>query len=294
MKKIVAVIIGVTLISCSFKMYLGNAPMPETASVTALSNSSAASEENAQPQTRLWDNDGAIKSGGEDGETALNSEIFDSEQKLGLHIGVLIKSINTGSGRYKQNTISYAESFYDKVFGNGTDGVLLILNLKFRYCYIVTSGRAMVALSKSDCEEIVDSMKENLQKEDYAGAIRVFLSETEDALSLSPLSSVTPNEVQKSTRNAVVADERSKLGLVGVGTAIGVIISVFVVCNTLARYKIRPVSNANVYLEQDTINLTQRSDTMVRTFTSCEHINSSSNSSFGGGGSSHGGGGGSW
>ena len=190
--------------------------------------------------------------------------------------------------RDKENE-EYADDFYDyNDFGMSFDynsGVLLLRNTNPSdpYYHMSTTGNAQLYLSDSRINYILDNIYSDIKSGNYYEGFSKWISYTDNYIK-SGYPSTASNYYLDNNGNLIRAKLKYHLPLVPAflmalavaGTIIGIMIS--------KNKMVKKASKAGEYLDTNSINITKREDTFLRSHTSSYTISSSS------GGGHHGGG----
>lgn len=260
--------------------------------------------------------DGAELLSGEE-EEQLQTEITDLAAELEMDI-VIVTTADAGG----KTAMAYADDFYDEGnFGYSTDGetgILLLIDMDNRECYISTAGDAIAAFTDRDVEDMLDDIVPWLSDGEYYQACAAFLqdvayygtnADTAQNGSYHP----ETNRFQEYTREELLENQRkavwreafsarsiaSHLVISAVIGGVAVLLMVFSVRNQKA-------ASGCAYIRPDSERLRERSDVKVNTTVVTRrieqpHQNNGNHGSHGGGGfssshtshggASHGGGG---
>ena len=194
--------------------------------------------------------------------------------------------------RDKENE-EYADDFYDyNDFGMSFDynsGVLLLRNTNPSdpYYHMSTTGNAQLYLSDSRINYILDNIYSDIKSGNYYEGFSKWISYTDNYIK-SGYPSTASNYYLDNNGNLIRAKLKYHLPLVPAflmalavaGTIIGIMIS--------KNKMVKKASKAGEYLDTNSINITKREDTFLRSHTSSYTISSSSGGGHHGGGhSSH-------
>lgn len=115
-----------------------------------------------------------------------NAGVLDNEQRAeaidgiraaseiaGYNIGVVITA-DVGSDKSDSAVVRLADEYYDGFFGEGTDGVLFLINNDTKYDVISTSGKCISLYTSSRLNEIFDVTDAKLSNGNYFEAIESF------------------------------------------------------------------------------------------------------------------------
>lgn len=238
----------------------------------------------------------------------------DEEQLLKTRIDKFIEDNNmdmvivTDSFTYyndKENE-AYADNFYDyNDFGINYEhntGVLLLRNANPSdpYYHMSTSGDAQLYLNDSRVDSILDNIYDDIHEGRYLDGFIRFVNETDNYIKLGMPSSAENYYVDDDgNMHRLKGKYHPPLAVAGLAGLIvtGIVIGIMVSKNKM----IKKATRAEEYIDKESINITNRQDTFIRSHTSSYTVSSSSggHSSGGGGhsfhsgssGFSHGGGG---
>lgn len=194
----------------------------------------------------------------------------------------------------------YAADFYDyNDFGLDYDkysGVIIIRNVNSynKYFNIYTFGDAQIYFPYERCEDILDTIYDDIHLENYLSGFGKFISECERYYKLG---------IPYSSKNKYVDDKgfvHTKYVIPYMGAVIfSFIITIIIMIILISKNKmVKKAINADVYLDSNSVNYTKMEDRFINTHTTSYTISSSSGSGGGGGshigssGGGHGGGGG--
>ena len=221
-----------------------------------------------------------------------------------------------GSSDYNKSDYeieAFADSSYDKIFGEETDGVFYYIDLSGRspaYDYISTSGKAVLLYQKNidniflQLDNYLPASGQTVYSEDIENAIEEFLNLLKSYSNKIPSSMEYYYDESSGKymfmKNGEFLVSRNKpitynLFFMGICIIIGLVTTVIVYFVTKHRYKFKKSQNSMVYVKNEKTVFNKNIDMFIRTYTTKHKIETSSSSgSRGGGGHSgggHGGGG---
>lgn len=201
----------------------------------------------------------------------------NAKQFIGeCNLDIVIVTINENN---KGSAMEYADDFYDyNSFGTGEkdSGILFLIDMYNRKLWISTTGKA-ISIYNSEIDPILDDCIVPMKNSEYFKCANTFIT---------------------SSKESYKSVKRGKwLG----GFTFAIIISlavptIFCLVKKSKHKAIKLATNANTYLEKESVNIIKSRDNFVRTYTSRVARVESSSSSGGGShsgssGASHGGGG---
>lgn len=238
--------------------------------------------------------------------------IQQTSEELQMNIYVYI----AGSSDYNKSDYeieTFADSSYDEIFGEETDGVFYYIDLSGRspaYDYISTSGKAVLLYQKnidnifSQLDNYLPASGQTVYSEDIENAIEKFLNLLKSYSNKIPSSMEYYYDESSGKymfmKNGEFLVSRNKpitynLFFMGICIIIGLVTTVIVYFVTKHRYKFKKSQNSMVYVKNEKTVFNKNIDMFIRTYTTKHKIETSSSSgSRGGGGHSgggHGGGG---
>lgn len=238
--------------------------------------------------------------------------IQQTSEELQMNIYVYI----AGSSDYNKSDYeieTFADSSYDEIFGEETDGVFYYIDLSGRspaYDYISTSGKAVLLYQKnidnifSQLDNYLPASGQTVYSEDIENAIEEFLNLLKRDSNKIPSSMEYYYDESSGKymfmKNGEFLVSRNKpitynLFFMGICIIIGLVTTVIVYFVTKHRYKFKKSQNSMVYVKNEKTVFNKNIDMFIRTYTTKHKIETSSSSgSRGGGGHSgggHGGGG---
>lgn len=242
----------------------------------------------------------------------INEDIQETAEKLNMNIMIYL---GDSSGWSEERTKDFADSAYDDIFGENTDGVFYYMDLSEdsdAYDYISTSGIANIYYgSKTDdmLESIFSYLPatgEPVTDTQIQRGIRQILSVFDEYCGGTPgmfdyyYDDDTGKYTYFRSGQTYVTYKRPVSVLLLRGALYGIIPGIIVgLCFyfiTKKRYKFKSSCDPSVYVSRNETAFSVRDDRLIRTRTTKHKIESSSGGSHGGGGGggggSHGGGGG--
>ncbi len=236
-------------------------------------------------RVRLVDNAGLLNKADALSLTEKLDEISERYQ-----LDVVILTVETTNGRSSR---AYADDYYDYNgfgFGKNNDGILLLINMEDRDCYITTSGYGKIAFTDAGIAYIEDKIVQYLSDEDYASAFETFISLADDFITQAK--SGEPYD-----RNNL---PREPLSLIWIPLSVGIgfVIALLIVGAMKSKLKtVRSQPAADSYIKRDSLNITESRDLFL--YHTVSRTPKPKNTSSGGGstthrsssGSTHGGGG---
>lgn len=184
----------------------------------------------------------------------------------------------------RRTATEFADDFYDyNYFGKNKnrDGILLLIDMYQRQVAISTTGHAILVYDDERIDYMLDNLEYYLKDSKYISAIESFIED----------SSMYAKEGIPSSNKYAHIDENGNYVVIKpfpwvIIILISLAITVVVMLILLSRHKmIRLASTARYYLTG--INITNRQDRFITTFTTKTRIESSSGGSSGGGSSTH-------
>jgi len=189
----------------------------------------------------------------------------------------------------RQNEV-YADDFYDyNDFGLNIEyysGVLLLRNTYSLdpYYHMSTSGNAQMYLNDSRINYILDNIYDDIHSGNYYEGFSKWITYTDNYVKQG-LPSTASNYYLDKTGNMHRVKPKYHPPL-GIAFISGLAVSLTIVLIMVAKNKmVKKAYKAGEYLDQDSINITKREDTFLRSHTTSYTVSSSS------GGGHHGGGG---
>jgi len=214
----------------------------------------------------------------------------------------LLSRLNESSERYSMDMVivteesigysdpeDYADDFFDYNgfgFGDGRDGILLLVSMEYRDWHISTSGRAMTTFTEYGLEYLGDAVMEHLSDGEYYEAFETFIDLSSELIEFEKEN----GPYDRDDRPAV------PFGISILSVIIGVIVSVIAVLIMSSKHKtVRSKAQANDYLVRDSFILKEKKDQFL--YFTLRRVPRENNSSSGGShrsssGRSHGGRGG--
>ena len=232
-------------------------------------------------------------------ELLSQSEIQELTEKLDeiserQQLDVVVVTTNTIDGK---SPMAYADDYYDYHnygYGEGKDGVLLLLSMEDRDWWISTTGYGITAFTDAGIQLIGNEIVQYLSTGDYFAGFKLFADEADKFITQARKGQPydvgsLPKEKKK------FFDLKSAL----ISLAIAAVIALVVVLSIKSKYKpVKFKANASDYLVQDSFNLTGAFDNFLysnvsKTARSDDSSSSGGSSTHSGSsGTSHGGGGG--
>jgi len=222
----------------------------------------------------------------------------EEEQQLKTKIDKFIEDNNmdmvivTDSFSYssdRQNEV-YADDFYDyNDFGLNIEyysGVLLLRNTYSLdpYYHMSTSGNAQLYFSDSRINYILDNIYDDIHSGNYYEGFSKWITYTDNYVKQG-LPSTASNYYLDNNGNMHRVKPKYHAPL-GIAFIAGLVVALTIVLIMVAKNKmVKKAYKAAEYLDQDSINITKREDTFLRSHTTSYTVSSSS------GGGHHGGGG---
>ena len=209
------------------------------------------------------------------------SELDRVEKKLSsvseeLGFDVLVR---TTDSLYGKGTMAFADDSMDYEFGDVSNGILFLISMEYRDWYVSTKGTCFHDFDDDDIDEIVDRFLYKISAGDYEEGFIGFA-----------------DSVAKEYRYQTSTFHFDFISI-GVPLVVALIIASVVVSIMKSQLKSARFRNANQYLKQGSLILTQNVDLFLYSNVTRTRIQSESSSGGGGGhisssGSTHGGHGG--
>ena len=195
----------------------------------------------------------------------------------------------------------YADDFFDyNNFGTNKtlDGILFLIDMDNRKMWISTHGEAIRMYNDDRIESILDTTYSYISKQDYYNCAKGFVEDASYYASKGVQGKNVNSHIDEKTGDIVYEIkfglEHILFGAIGSGIAT----LLFILIANSKHKVIRKATQAKQYIVKDSINITQREDRFISTYTSKVYDPPSDSSSGGGSsthssssGSSHGGGG---
>lgn len=184
----------------------------------------------------------------------------------------------------KYSTQAYADDFYDyNGFGIGDtyDGVIFVVDFNFGYTdmYMSTTGEAIRIYDDQRIDNILDVVYEEY---DYYQMYADFIDESSYYASLGVPSS-NKNTYINSSGDLVYKRTFPWFSSILMSSIIATIVLLILIAKNKM---VKKATEANVYLNKESLNITERTDNFITTHTSSVRINTSSSGSGHVGGSS--------
>ncbi len=222
---------------------------------------------------------------------------FVSRNKMDIVILTIdVESTYTEIESYAEN---YAADFYDyNDFGLNFEkysGLIIVRNVNetSRYYNIFTFGNAQLYYPFERCENILDEIYNNLYNDLYLSGFKKFIESASNYYDAG-----IPEDMNDYYIDDSGYIHKNYTFPLGIATIVSTIITVVIMIILVLKNKmVKKVSEAQEYLDKESIIYTNRQNQFVTTHTTSYHVSSSSgsggHSSFGGSsGGGHGGGGG--
>lgn len=237
----------------------------------------------------------------------INELIQKTSEELQMNIFIYI----AGSSDYNRTDYQiecFADDYYDKYFGEDTDGILYYLDLSGHapaYDYINTSGKAILLYQKNIdniftyLDYYLPASGQTIYSEDIETAIKTFLKLIEDYSSTNSINYYH----DKSSGKYIFTDNNEfiisahkpikyNISFIVICFVTGVLTAIIVYISVKYRYKFKKSQNPLVYVKNEKTVFNKKSDMFIRTYTTKHKIQTNSGGSHGGhSGGSHSGGG---
>ena len=246
-------------------------------------------------------------------------EVAERLNEAAENVNMNVIAILGNEARSDTTIESMADSVYDQLYGNKTDGICIYIDLSSAahpYDYISTSGLAQFYYTNSRESNKVASMLYSVEtylypigSEDAVGALKEFANQLENYYEIGIpdrywIYDDLYHEYYHVENGKVITTatkpyiDRGKLIMGGMmGLFIGILAAGITSAAVKAKYKFIYQISPTTYLNKKTVNYIEQSDRFIRERTSKTHVSSSSGGRSGGshhsgGGHSHGGHGG--
>lgn len=219
-----------------------------TISVNAVFFVSAAAEAGSPP--RLVDMAGLLSDSEESELSALLNEISKRQQ-----VDVLVVTAGSLEGKTAQE---YGDDFFDYNgygFGDERDGILLLLGMEERECYISTSGYGITAITDAGREYIIDAIVDDLSLDDYGAAFTEFANLCDDFITQAGTGK--PYDIDNLPEDPVGFFVGSFLISFGIGLILSLIVTGVMKGQLKTVYS---QSAADTYMRPGSLKLTKQSD----------------------------------
>lgn len=228
-----------------------------------------------------------------DNEEADLSEKLD-EISQRQQMDIVVVTVNSMDG---ESAMVYADDFYDYNgygFGEGRDGILLLISMEERDWYISTTGYGITALTDAGREYISEIFVSDLSAGDYAAAFTSFAELCDDFITQADTGE--PYDVGNLPKGSFPF-------LGSLAAAFGIAFIISLIATGIMRGQLKTVhsqSAADSYIKQDSMQLTKKNDIFLYRHVDRRKREENNNSDSSGGsqthtsssGTEHGGGGG--
>lgn len=227
-----------------------------------------------------------------------DSEEADLMEKLDevserQEVDIVVVTVDSLEG---MSTMEYADDFYDYNgygFGDERDGILFLISMEERDCYIATTGYGITAVTDAGREYMAGKFTDDLSEGNYAAAFMTFVGQCDDFITQARTGEpYDTGNLPKEPFGAAVN--------LAVSFVIALVISL--IATGIMRSGLKSVhsqSEADHYIEKDSMKLTNSNDLFLYRHVECREKPKDDRSSSGGSsthtsssGTTHGGGGG--
>ncbi len=216
-------------------------------------------------------------------ETSLYNDIVDFIESHNMDMVVVTIDENN-----KYSAMDYADDFYDyNNFGIGSthDGLLLLIDMDNRKVWISTTGEAILMYNDARIDTILDYVQPKLTSRNYSGAVSNFISYA-DNYANAGIPSGNKNSYIDSDGEYVYRNYKDFFGILSENLPIiilGAIICtvIFIAIGSSKHKNVKNANRANLYVDKDSINLTGKNDTFVKSNTTKKRIEHESSSGSG-------------
>lgn len=287
--------------------------------VLAVPAAAERSYENCIANCTLYDPDGVFDALE---QQHLSEVIRNTSNEIDMYVAVYIMN-QSGKGISDSTVQTMADDMYDELFnpqyGEDSDGLLLILNLKTRYMYITTSGMGQLyyynGAEHDRVASMISSMRTPLQDQDYSRAISQFCADAayyyQDGV---PYGAYTYDSrlglYYYNSGGQLVSGQQLPVWygkhiagwLIG-GVCVGIAVWLIVFFSIRSGYRLKKTLSATNYISQRDTDFYVKDDIYIRTYETKRYVGntdsggggfSGGSSHMSSGGHSHGGGGGHW
>ena len=216
-------------------------------------------------------------------EEVVITRIVETVEDVDFSVAVLITD-DIGEDKSDYAVMDFADVYYENYCGMNTDGILLFLNNDTKYDWISTSGRCIDAFDRY-IDPIFDSIWDNIQDGNFPSAICGFCNSV-TYFNANPIEYNSSYDYDDYDDGFSVDLEMalSSLMIMGIFILIGLLIFGSIIKNNYSLKKNMSVAD---YVLKDSLALTQKTDTYLRTYTTRTRVNSSSSGGHRSGSRSH-------
>lgn len=226
-------------------------------------------------------------------EKSIYSQIVTFIEQNNLDMAVVTIKENN-----KSSAMAYADDFYDyNYFGTGTnrDGLLLLIDMQNRTVWISTTGQGILIYDNSRIDKMLDAIAPNLTSMNYKEAVSNFISSA-DSFANSGIPNSNKGYYIDENGNYIKRKEATLKDNIQVALIFSSIVTgIFILIGVLGHRNVHKASQAGMYLDKNSVKITDRRDMFLTTYTSKVKIETSSSGGSsihsGSSGGSHGGGG---
>ena len=185
-------------------------------------------------------------------ETELISVLDEISERQNLDI--IVVTVNSLEGKTPR---AYADDYYDQHnygFGSQKDGVLLLVAMETRDCYISTSGDGVRVFTDAGIDRISNMIENDLGDEDYISAFTTYAQLCDDYITQAK--EAAPYDIDNMPKG-----DYDIMQYLLISLAIGFVIALIV--TGIMRSKLKSVrfkSGASDYVKKDSFLLTQSKD----------------------------------
>lgn len=203
----------------------------------------------AENMPRLVDDADLLSDGEESDLLEILDEISERQQ-----VDVVVVTVGSMDGKTAE---AYADDYFDYNgygYGDERDGILLLVSMDERDCYISTSGYGITAITDAGREYMLDIFVDDLSSGNYATAFTSFANLCDDFITQA--NTGEPYDVDNLPKEPFEFVFNIVLALV-----IAFIIALIVTGIMRSKLKsVRSQSAADDYLKQGSMNLTKKND----------------------------------
>lgn len=219
-------------------------------------------------------------------EMQVVNDLFSAVRSTDFSICILITD-DIGTDKSDYGVMDFTDLYYEKYCGMDTDGVILLINNDNKYDWLSASGRCMNIFGGNE-DDVFDSIYDHIVSGNYSLACQGFVQKAKSMgyqLQSDYNDNYYDDNIYEGEFHFNSEDFESLFSMLlfsGLGALIAVAIFGAVVDNN---YKMRKNIDAANYKLQNSLVLTQNTDTYLRTYTTRRTVSSSSGSSSRSGGS---------
>lgn len=192
------------------------------------------------------------------------TEVGDLTALTGWKI-IVLTTDNVDDAKSEKEILQFANDYYNRMYDEGTDGLVLLIYTKNNNYYINTNGACTDFFAGTRLKETFDYMRANINSKNYSGAVSDFCAYTTTMFGEgAPVDENPPGPFR--IWNDVLAFALDKPIAVIAALAVIVAGACYVYIKIEKKYKLEEELTASEYFIASSVNITLSTETFIKEY----------------------------